>query len=144
MKFWTIGKAARVTGCSIETLRYYERIGLAPGPPRTAGGHRLYSEVHLHRLALIRGSRALGFSVTEIRALLGLVDGGAFTCDEVKTLVLGRLQDVRAKLEGLKVIESMLLEMAGRCSGGPASQCAFVDGLSDIDACHQLPATTLG
>ena len=71
----TIGPLSEKTGCHIETIRYYERIGIMPSPPRTEGGHRVYREEHLKRLTFIRRSRELGFTLEEIRNLLLLVDG---------------------------------------------------------------------
>ena len=84
----TRGELGSATGCNIETIRYYERIGLLPEPPRSPGGHRLYEEEHLRRLTFIRRSRELGFTLEEVRGLLRLVDGGLYTCAEVKTLPL--------------------------------------------------------
>ena len=71
------GRLSKNTGCNIETIRYYERIGLLPAPPHSAGGHRLYGEAHLKRLTFVRRGRELGFTLDDIRGLLGLVDGGA-------------------------------------------------------------------
>ena len=73
---YPIGALSGRTGCSIETIRYYERIGLLPAPPRSAGGHRVYDDDHLKRLTFIRRGRALGFTLDQVRGLLGLVDGG--------------------------------------------------------------------
>jgi MerR family mercuric resistance operon transcriptional regulator len=75
----TIGPLSEKTGCNIETIRYYERIGMMPKPPRTAGGHRVYREEHLKRLTFIRRSRELGFTLDQVRNLLLLVDGDDFT-----------------------------------------------------------------
>jgi hypothetical protein len=82
----TRGALAARTGCSIETIRYYERVGLLPPPPRSAGGHRLYGGGLVRRLNFLRRSRDLGFSIDEIRELLRLVDGGTYTCREVEKL----------------------------------------------------------
>ncbi|MEX1206566.1 MAG: MerR family transcriptional regulator, partial [Dongiaceae bacterium] len=71
----TIGALSRRTGCKVETIRYYERIGLLPAPPRSAGGQRHYGEDGLKRLTFIRRGRELGFSLKELRGLLRLVDG---------------------------------------------------------------------
>lgn len=76
----TIGMLSSRTGCNIETIRYYEQIGLLPPPPRSQGGHRLYEEDLRRRLGFIRRSRDLGFTLDETRGLLRLVDGGAYTC----------------------------------------------------------------
>ena len=81
-----IGSLSRRTGVHIETVRYYEREGLLPEPPRTPGGHRVYDEVHVRRLNFIRRGRELGFTLGEIRQLLALVDENDFTCDEIKEI----------------------------------------------------------
>ena len=70
-----IGALSARTGCNIETIRYYEKIGLLPTPPRSSGGRRLYSHEHLKQLTFVRRSRQLGFHLGEIRELLNLVDG---------------------------------------------------------------------
>ena len=75
-KTLSIGLLSTQTNCKIETIRYYEKIGIFPKPPRTEGGHRIYSENHLKRLVFIRRGRELGFSLEDIRALLKLIDGG--------------------------------------------------------------------
>ena len=76
-KILSIGLLSTQTNCKVETIRYYEKIGIFPKPPRTEGGHRVYSENHLKRLVFIRRGRELGFSLEDIRALLKLIDGGA-------------------------------------------------------------------
>ena len=69
-----IGELSKVTGTNIETVRYYERIGLLPKPARTAGNYRSYGEPHRSRLAFVRHSRELGFAIEEVRSLLDLAD----------------------------------------------------------------------
>ena len=101
----TRGEIARHAGCNIETVRYYEKIGLMSDPPRTAGGHRIYGTEHAKRLAFILRGRALGFSIEELRGFLDLVDGGAVTCAEVKSRTLQHLDDVQSKLSDLKRLE---------------------------------------
>src|SRR3546814_9211187 len=83
-KPYGIGDLSGRTGVNIETIRYYERIGIMPEPPRSAGRQRVYDSGHIKRLAFIRRSRELGFSLDEVRALLTLVDGGDYTCGEVQ------------------------------------------------------------
>ena len=98
-----IGALSSRTGCSIETIRYYERIGLLPAPPRSAGGHRVYDLDHLKRLTFIRRSRALGFTLDQVRGLLGLVDGGDFSCDDIRRLTLAHLGEIRDKIAELMI-----------------------------------------
>ena len=125
----TIGALARRTHCKIETIRYYEHIGLLPHPPRSGGGHRLYGEDHLKRLTFIRRGRTLGFTLDDIRGLLGLVDGGTYTCDEVKALTLEHLGEVRRKLADLRRLERVLKGMAAQCEGGAVPDCPVIDAL---------------
>lgn len=125
----TRGGVAARTGVNIETVRYYERIGLLPSPPRSEGGHRLYSEDLLRRLNFIRRCRELGFTLDEVRGLLKLVDGGDYTCGEVEALTTAHLGEVRRKLADLKRLEKVLREMVARCEGGEVPECPVIDAL---------------
>jgi len=127
----TRGQLAKRTGCNIETIRYYEKVGLLPAPPRTEGGHRLYAEDHLKRLIFIRRSRELGFGQGEVRALLGLVDGGGYTCGEVHALTVQNLQSVRAKIKDLRRLERTLAGISSQCEGGSVPECPVIDALLD-------------
>jgi len=124
-----IGELSKATGCNIETIRYYERIGMIPKPPRTAGGHRDYDTPHLKRLNFVRRSRELGFSLDEIRQMLRLVDGGDVSCDQVHDMALEHLSDVRAKISDLKRMERTLKDTASRCSGGETPDCPIIETL---------------
>jgi len=125
----TRGVVAERTGVNIETVRYYERIGLLPEPPRSVGGHRLYNEDLLRRLNFIRRSRELGFTLDEVRGLLRLVDGGDYTCGEVEALTSAHLGEVRRKLADLKRMEKVLREMVARCEGGEVPECPVIEAL---------------
>ncbi len=125
-----IGTISKHTGVNIETIRYYERIGIMPKPPRTAGGQRIYETAHLKRLAFIRRSRELGFSLDEIRALLRLVDGGDYSCGEVQEMTLAHIADIRRKIADLRRMERVLKDMAAKCDGGDVPECPIVDALS--------------
>jgi len=129
MSEFTIGRLAARTGVNIETIRYYERIGMIPAPPRTAGGQRRYEEPHLRRLAFVRRCRELGFPLDEIRALLGLVDGGDYSCEEVRDMTLRQLDAVRRRIADLQVMERTLDGMAAECAGGAVPECPIVDTL---------------
>jgi MerR family transcriptional regulator, mercuric resistance operon regulatory protein len=110
-------------------VRFYEKRGLLQVPPRTAGGHRDYASEHLKRLTFIRRSRELGFTLEEIRGLLGLVDGGDWTCAEVKAMTLEHLADVRRKIADLRKLAQILKDMAAQCDGGAVPECPIVDAL---------------
>ncbi|MEQ8165768.1 MAG: helix-turn-helix domain-containing protein [Alphaproteobacteria bacterium] len=124
-----IGELSQRTAVNIETIRYYERIGLFPSPPRTEGGHRLYSGAYLKRLVFIRRSRELGFALDEIRNLLGLVEGG-HACGEVQAAALAHLKNIRRKIGDLRRMERTLADTAARCEGGTAPDCPIIDVLS--------------
>jgi MerR family mercuric resistance operon transcriptional regulator len=124
------GELARATGANIETIRFYEQIGLMPDPPRSEGGHRLYDAGHARRLSFILRGRALGFGVEDVRGLLALVDSGAVTCEEVRTRTLRHLTDVRAKIADLQKLERVLADTAAKCTGDAAPDCPVIDALA--------------
>ncbi|MDH3701957.1 MAG: helix-turn-helix domain-containing protein [Alphaproteobacteria bacterium] len=126
---FTRGRLSKRTGCNIETIRYYESIGLVPDPPRTAGRHRVYGEEHLKRLTFICRSRELGFSLSEIRSLLALVDGGDSSCAEVQALTLAHVGDVKRKIADLRRMERVLSAMAVQCEDDEIPECPIIDAL---------------
>ena len=123
------GALATKTGVNLETVRYYESIGLMPDPGRSAAGHRIYRSSHLKRLTFIRRSRELGFTLQSIRELLELVDGGDYTCAQVRDRTRSHLDDVSSKIDDLRKIQRTLKAMATKCDGGSVPECAIVDAL---------------
>ncbi len=123
------GALAKEAGVNVETIRYYEKIGLMLEPFRAGNGYRVYDETGLKRLSFIRRCRELGFSLDEVRGLLGLVDGGDYTCAEVRDLSIVRLGDVRQKIRDLRKMERTLKEMVSQCDGGLVPECPIVDRL---------------
>ncbi len=126
-----IGQLSKETGCKIETVRYYERIGLLEEPPRTEGGYRIYDEDDLKRLFFIRRSRKLGFAIEEIRGLLRLVDGGVYTCSDIKEIAMEHIDSIHQKILYLKRLEKSLTHIVSQCSGNTAPECPIVDALFD-------------
>lgn len=121
---------AKATGCNLETIRYYEKVGMMPDPPRTAAGYRVYEASHVSRLRFIMRARDLGFTIEEIRGLLDLVDGGTQTCAEVKERTERHLASVRAKIADLRRIENALATTASLCSGEDVHECPVLDALA--------------
>src|SRR5262249_33206234 len=113
----TIGELSKRTAVNIETIRFYERVGILPKPQRSAGGHRVYDHDLLIRLRFVRRSRELGFSLDEVRSLRRLVEDGRYTCAEVKVITLDHLADVRRKIADLRRLERTLADVAGKCKG---------------------------
>jgi MerR family mercuric resistance operon transcriptional regulator len=126
---FSIGRLSKHTGCNVETIRYYEKAGLLPAPPRTAGGHRIYGGDHARRLGFIRRSRELGFSLDEIRALLRLADGGEYNCGKVKEITVHHLQSVKDKIRDLRKLQRTLTTVSNACEGGIAPSCPIIEAL---------------
>lgn len=123
----TIGKLSTITGVNIETIRYYERIGILLDPPRTESGYRIYNQDHQKRLSFVRRSRELGFTLKQVRALLGLVDIGTYTCADVEMIALDHLKDIQTKIADLKKMEKSLKEIVSHCAGGTVNNCPIID-----------------
>lgn len=126
----SIGAMSEKTGVNIETVRYYERIGLLRKPARTDGGHRLYEKADLGRLTFIRRCRDLGFSVDSIRELLHMVDGSDLTCADVRSIAETHLATIRLRLADLRRMEQTLATMVRQCSGTTVPDCPIIEALS--------------
>ena len=124
-----IGALAKSTDTNIETIRYYERVGLLPTPARSAGGYRLYDTAHLKRLNFVRRARALGFSIGEVRTLLRLADEQRRPCAEVRVVANAHLEDVRAKIADLRRMERVLRVTVAKCASGQQARCAVIEAL---------------
>jgi MerR family mercuric resistance operon transcriptional regulator len=129
--FVTRGRLATEAGCNIETIRYYEQIALMPAPKRSGSGYRLYSKPERRRLRFILRGRELGFSIEELRSLLSLVDGGNYTCGDIRDLTLRHLDSVRAKIADLRRLERTLADVSAQCEGGAVPECPVIDALFD-------------
>ena len=129
VQHFSIGALSKRSGVHIETIRYYEKINIMPEPPRTRGGHRSYGDEHARRLNFISRSRALGFSLEEIRSLLGIADGNETTCADVRELTLQHAEEARRKIADLKKLERTLRDMAAQCHGNRIPDCPIVDAL---------------
>lgn len=120
---------ATLTGCNLETIRYYEKVGLMPAPPRSANGYRVYPPDLVKRLQFILRARDLGFSMEEIRSLLSLTDQGMQTCAEVKARTEKHLADTRRRIADLRRMERILATTVRACSGKAVPECAVLDAL---------------
>src|SRR2546425_7236758 len=124
-----IGTLSKHTGTNIETIRYYERIGLLPAPARSSGGYRLYGTGHLKRLAFVRRARTLGFSIDEVRTLLRLADERKRPCAEVRVVAETHLKDVHAKIADLRRMERVLKATVAQCAVGRSADCPLIEAL---------------
>lgn len=127
-----IGELAERTGTSPETIRYYERVGVLPVPARAGGGrYRRYGTGDVERLLFVRRARDLGFSLDEVRELLGLADQPDRSCAEVDQLARAHLASVNEKLAQLAALRDELERVIGACRGGlPIAECRILGALS--------------
>jgi len=123
------GKLAKLAACNIETIRYYENIGIMSQPMRTTSGHRLYSKQDQERLKFVLRCRGLGFSLTDIRYLLGMEEQ-PLSCEQVYVLTKNHLQTVRSKISDLKKLEATLADMSAKCERGVTPDCAVITALA--------------
>ncbi|MCB1972701.1 MAG: helix-turn-helix domain-containing protein, partial [Geminicoccaceae bacterium] len=127
----TIGRVARAANCKVQTIRYYEQIGLMPEPGRTEGGQRRYGDDELDRLAFIRHARQLGFSLEAIRELLDLSDHPHRPCLEADAIARRQLKQVEQRLARLEALRTELQRMVHECSGGQTADCRVLEVLRD-------------
>lgn len=126
----TIGALAKTTGTNIETVRYYERIGLLPAPARTAGNYRAYSASHLARLSFVRRARDLGFSLEAVRDLLRLNDQKRRDCASVGAIAGAHLAEVERKIKDLNALRRELKGLMDQCCTGRIEACRVIEALS--------------
>lgn len=131
----TIGSLAKRTGAKVQTIRYYEQIGLMPEPGRTAGGQRRYGPADQDRLAFIRHARQLGFSLDSIRELLTLSDHPDQPCSDADSIARRQLRHVEARIARLEALRGELRRMIAECAGGTVSDCRVLEVLRDHAEC---------
>jgi DNA-binding transcriptional MerR regulator len=135
---FAIGDLAGQTGTKVETIRYYEKAGLLPAPARTSGNHRAYTRAHADRLAFIRHSRELGFSLESVRTLLALADDADRPCAEVDAIAREHLDAVRDRITRLQALEAELSRVIERCGRGRVGDCRVIEVLADQTHAHCL------
>ena len=128
------GELAKQADVNVETLRFYERKGLLPEPPRGKSGYREYPPESVQRLRFVKRAQELGFSLKEIKELLALRVARGTTCGQVRERAQEKVADVQQKISDLRAIEEALTELVKSCSGrGPASRCPILDHLNDVE-----------
>ena len=131
MSEYTIGEAARAAGVNIETLRYYERRGLLPAPPRSHANYRLYPHQSVRLVRFIKRAQELGFTLNEVRELLAFRDSGeSASCADVRQQARLKLRSIDAKIQSLQAVREALAELVQKCSGsGPVADCPILEAL---------------
>ena len=124
-----IGELGQKCDCPVETIRYYEKIGLLPCPIRRANGYRSYDDVHRKWLLFILRSRDLGFSQKEVRRLTDVAHQKRPACSDVHNLLEEHVVDVRKRLRELKRMERALVRLKSQCHDGTLHDCPVIDEL---------------
>ena len=138
MKGLTIGRLAEQAGLGIETVRFYERQGLIPPPPRTASNYRIYPEEEVNRLKFIKRAKDLGFTLNEIKELLALQHDPHATKADIKKRTENKIEVIKKKVRDLSRIQEALEHLAGACDGrGPLSDCPILEALTGQEHEHQ-------
>jgi MerR family transcriptional regulator, copper efflux regulator len=135
MKPIHIGEVARQSGVGVETIRFYEKEGLMPEPPRRDSGYRLYQQDAVLRLRFIQRAKDLGFSLKEIKELLSLRIDPATTCEDVLKRAEMKSRDIEGKIRTLQRMKKVLSNLVAACPGqGPVDDCPILESLEDKDS----------
>jgi MerR family transcriptional regulator, copper efflux regulator len=127
---WTVGKLAKQASVNLKTIRYYEREGLLPEPPRTESGYRIYSSDAIRRVRFIKRAQELGFSLREINEILALRVDSKATASKVRERTEAKIADVERKIGSLQAIRKALVRLTSACNGrGPASECSILKAI---------------
>ncbi|MEA1085033.1 helix-turn-helix domain-containing protein [Sphingomonas sp. CD22] len=126
----TIGKLAGATGTKVETIRYYEQIGLLPAPARSAANYRTYDAAHLRRLSFIRRARDLGFSIDQVRELMGLADRRDQSCMAVDVIANQHRDAITRKIADLTALAGELDTLIDSCSRNTVADCRIIEALA--------------
>lgn len=132
----SIGALSQESGVTIETIRYYEKVGIMPEVARSGGGYRLYEPEHVKRLNFVRRGRELGFSLDALRGLLRLVDEHDYTCAEVHEIAAAHLAEIERKIADLKRLRRVMAGMVVQCARHRVPDCPVIDALFQARPFH--------
>lgn len=125
-----IGQLANHAAVNLQTIRYYEREGLLPEPPRLNSGYRLFPDSAVRRVRFIKRAQEIGFSLAEIRELLSIRIDARRERAEVRSLAETKIADIDTKIRTLKAMKTVLNRLTERCSGcGPVSECPILESI---------------
>ena len=126
----TIGVLSKKSETDAQTIRYYERLGLMSNPERTESNYRLYNEAAVFRLRFIKRAKETGFSLNDIKILLGMADGKVRGCDEVREFAVTRLDKIQSQIRNLKSMERTLSSLVTQCARSKTlKDCPILDEL---------------
>ncbi|MBV1702977.1 MAG: helix-turn-helix domain-containing protein [Hyphomicrobiales bacterium] len=125
-----IGNAAARSGCAIETIRFYEKMGILPKAHRTMSERRVYNDADIARISFIRRARELGFSLDQVRSLLTLAEGHSGACEKVHPIAAHHLDEIVTKITALNAMRQVLADLVAQCARGNVSACPLIGVLS--------------
>lgn len=132
MRTLTIGQLAKETHVGVETIRYYERRGLLPEPPRRESGYRQFPPEAVRRIGFIKRAQNLGFTLREISRLLAFSDGQEAGCEDVRQFALEKIREIETKIDHFVKLRQVLLDLVGKCQGeGPLTDCPIIESLTE-------------
>ncbi len=134
----SIGELGRLAGAKVQTIRYYEQVGLMPAPGRTEGNQRFYGRRHLERLSFIRHARELGFPLDDVRELLTLSDHPDQSCESADQIAKAHLKAVESRIDRLTRLKAELQRMIKQCHAGQIKSCRVIEVLADHSHGHCL------
>lgn len=130
--YYSIGKAAELSGVTAKMIRHYESLELIPKAARTAGDYRVYTSADVHTLRFIRRARGLGFSMEEIGTLLSLWRNQRRASEQVKRMAMKHIAELDSKIEELQAMRATLAELADHCHGDARPDCPILEDLSGL------------
>lgn len=127
---FSIGDLSKATDTKVVSIRYYEKVGLLPAPPRTAANYRAYDSGHMRRLRFIRRCRELGFTLEQVREMLSLSERKDQNCAVVDRITVEHLAEVEDKIADLQRLATELRRLSTCCKGGRVAECRIIEALS--------------
>ncbi|MBL4622802.1 MAG: Cd(II)/Pb(II)-responsive transcriptional regulator [Immundisolibacteraceae bacterium] len=132
-----IGQLAKLSGCSVQAIRYYEKQGLVQPSQRNEGNFRVYDVAAQDQLMFIRRCRSLDISLAEIGQLIALKQVSGARCDDANQIIDHHLQQVAQRMTELKQLQQQLAALRGQCSSNrTVEQCGILQKLSSPPASH--------
>lgn len=135
-KSMTIGRVAEASNCKVQTIRYYEQIGLLPKPFRSEGNQRLYAKSDIDQVMFIRHARDLGFTLEAIRDLLSLVETPKQSCEVADKIARSQLKEIEHRISRLQSLKIEMERMINQCKGSSIEDCRVIEVLSNHTLCH--------
>ncbi len=129
MKRLTISQVAKGANVNVETIRYYEKLGLISKPPRTEAGYRQFPSEVIQRIKFIKRAQELGFTLLEVSKLLVVSDGGDYNCYDIQQFATKKLEEIEQKMRDLEKIKSILQDLSNKCpgQGSPINKCPILE-----------------